>query len=99
MKIPAKIIAVLWMFVAAPLFAIEGSTAQWSNAVLTAMLPHFSDCARQLNLPIPIPITISQVARFVPPLEPGAFQAGLWLTNGYCFEYFNGAPSFRSRDD
>jgi hypothetical protein len=74
-------------------------TVAWSNAVLTALLPHFSDCAKQLNLPIPTPITISQVAHFMPPIETGAFQAALWLTNGYSFEYFNGALCFRSRDD
>lgn len=66
-------------------------TAVWSNAVLVAMLPHFSDCAKQLNLPIPTPITISQVARFMPPMEADVFEVGLWLTNGYQFHYLNGA--------
>lgn len=76
-------------------------TATWSNAVLVALLPHFSDCAKQLNLPIPTPITMSQVAQFHPPIETGAFEAGLWLTNGYTFFYLNGAVTgFNSmRDD
>jgi hypothetical protein len=68
-------------------------TAAWSNTVLVALLPHFSDCAKQLNLPIPTPITISQVARFMPPMEAGVFEAGLWLTNGYVFNYLNGATT------
>jgi hypothetical protein len=66
-------------------------TVTWSNAVLVALLPHFSDCVKQLNLPIPTPITMSQVAQFHPPIETGAFEAGLWLTNGYTFFYLNGA--------
>jgi hypothetical protein len=76
-------------------------TATWSNAVLVALLPHFSDCAKQLNLPIPTPIMMSQVAQFHPPIETGAFEAGLWLTNGYTFFYLNGAVTgFNSmRDD
>jgi hypothetical protein len=75
-------------------------TATWSNAVLVALLPHFSDCAKQLNLPIPTPITISQVARFMPPIETRAFEAGLWLTNGYIFNYLNGAVTgFNSLPD
>ncbi|HLX72872.1 MAG TPA: hypothetical protein VKV04_24880 [Verrucomicrobiae bacterium] len=75
-------------------------TAAWSNAVLVALLPHFSDCAKQLNLPIPTPITISQVARFMPPIEADVFEVGLWLTNGYQFHYLNGAiAGFNSLHD
>jgi len=66
-------------------------TATWSNAVLVALLPHFSDCSKQLNLPIPTPITMSQVAEFHPPVEAGVFESALWLTNGYIFHYLNGA--------
>lgn len=66
-------------------------TATWSNAVLVALLPHFSDCSKQLNLPIPTPITMSQVADFHPPIETGVFESALWLTNGYIFHYLNGA--------
>lgn len=117
MKKLVKIIAVLWMFVAAPLFAAEDFkvsitnstnarplpyyrlTVAWSNAALTAMLAHFSDCAKELNLPVPTPITTNQVAHFAPPIETGAFQAAVWLTNGYWLDDFNGALSFRSRDD
>ena len=74
-------------------------TAVWSNAVLTAMLPHFSDCAKQLNLPIPTPITTNMVVYFAPPVFKIEFQAAIVLTNSYWFDYFNGAWSFRSRDD
>jgi hypothetical protein len=36
-------------------------TAQYSNAVLVAMLPHVSDAAKKLDLPVPLPITQQQV--------------------------------------
>ena len=74
-----------------PLTPLIHITATWSNAVLVALLPQFSDCAKQLNLPIPTPITTSQVARFSPPIKADEFNAALWLTNGYTFHYLNGA--------
>lgn len=75
-------------------------TATWSNAVLVALLPHFSDCSKQLNLPIPTPITMSQVAEFHPPMDTGEFESALWLTNGYIFHYLNGAVTgFNSLHD
>jgi len=66
-------------------------TSTWSNAVLVALLPHFSDCSKQLNLPISTPITMSQVAEFHPPVQTEEFESALWLTNGYIFHYLNGA--------
>lgn len=36
-------------------------TAQYSNAVLVALLPYFSDAAHKLDLPLPQPITAQQV--------------------------------------
>ncbi len=39
-------------------------TAQYSNAVLVAILPQISDFATRLELPVPLPITQSQVAEF-----------------------------------
>ena len=37
-------------------------TAQYSNAVLVALLPYFSDAAHKFDLPVPQPITIQHVA-------------------------------------
>lgn len=65
-------------------------TAAWSNAVLVAVLPHFSDFSKNLNLPIPLPITTNQVAQFVPPRVMDQFAAKAVLTNGYVLFYFNG---------
>ena len=61
--------------------------------MLVALLPHFSDYSKRLNLPIPTPITMSQVAEFHPPVEAGVFESALWLTNGYIFHYLNGAAT------
>ena len=36
-------------------------TAQFSNAVLVALMPYFSDAAQKLDLPVPHPITMQQV--------------------------------------
>jgi hypothetical protein len=65
-------------------------TATWSNAVLVAVLPHFSHFSKNLNLPIPIPITTNQVAHFAPPTVLDQFAAKAVLTNGYVLFYFNG---------
>jgi hypothetical protein len=39
-------------------------TAQYSNAVLVAILPQISDFAARLDLPVPLPLTAAQVAEF-----------------------------------
>src|SRR5882724_11029353 len=75
-------------------------TATYSNAVLVAILPHVSDFARQLDLPISEPVTLNHVARFnVAPIQ-GEVDGGLWLTNNYWFGFQNGCVAgFRSPDD
>jgi hypothetical protein len=75
-------------------------TATYSNALLVAILPHVSDCAKQLNLPLSQPITASQVGQFnIAPLQ-GEVGGGLWLTNNYWFGFQNGyVAGFRSPDD
>ena len=75
-------------------------TATYSNAVLVAILPHISDCAKQLDLPIPQPVTLNHVARFnVAPVQ-GEVGGGLWLTNNYWFGFEHGyVGGFRSPDD
>ena len=39
-------------------------TAQYSNAVLVAMLPYVNDVAQKLDLPIPHPITAEHLSYF-----------------------------------
>jgi hypothetical protein len=47
-----------------PVIEYIGVTAQYSNAVLIAILPHISDFSKKLELPMPTPVTAAQVARF-----------------------------------
>jgi len=54
-------------------------TATYSNAMLVAILPHVSDCAKQLDLPITQPITTSQVAHFRPSPYKNIITGGIWL--------------------
>jgi hypothetical protein len=81
-------------------------TAAYSNAVLVAILPHCTDVAKKLELPIPTPIVQSQVRHFF--CDPRAGEVGgyMVLTNGYEFwfqrGYVNGMSSpwnvFRLQD-
>ena len=75
-------------------------TAAYSNAVLVAILPHVSDCAKRLDLPISTPVMIEQVAQFQPPLETNEFKVAAWLTNGDVFFFsYDNAMTFRSPDN
>lgn len=65
-------------------------TLQYSNAVLVALLPHFSDFAEKLELPVPAPITTNEVARFAPRRLPGDVGGTLFLTNGWRFGFHRG---------
>lgn len=60
-------------------------TAQYSNAVLLAVLPHVSDFAAKMELPVPRPITVNQVGRTHVASYTWKLQTGIWLTNGYWF--------------
>lgn len=73
-----------------PLTQIVHITASYSNAVLVAILPHVNDYAKKLDLPIPLPITMEQVARFNPSHMQGFPGGGLWLTNRYHFIFADG---------
>lgn len=65
-------------------------TAAYSNAVLAVVLPHVSDFAQKLDLPVPQPITAAQVAHFtVSPIKE-QMGGGLWLTNHYQFSFNDG---------
>src|SRR5688572_33312826 len=72
------------------MFEILQVTAQYSNAVLVAILPHISDFAQKLELPIPAPVTTNHVAHFR--CSPRTDQIGgtVWLTNGYQFGFLSG---------
>jgi hypothetical protein len=63
-------------------------TAQYSNAVLVAVLPYVSDFAARLNLPIQQPVTIQQVRKYGITSVKDRPDAGIWLTNKYWF-YIN----------
>ncbi len=72
-------------------------TAQYSNAVLVALLPCFSDAAHKLDLPVPQPITMQHVVegRVTPyrykdgePLGAGITVKGGWAF-GFQWGYVN----------
>jgi hypothetical protein len=80
-----------------PITQLLHITATYSNAVLVAVLPHISDCAKQLDLPIALPVTAGQVVRFNVMPHKDFAGGGLWLTNGYAFTFEWGyVDSFRS---
>ena len=62
-------------------------TAAYSNAVLSAIMPHVSDYAEKLDLPIPQPITQSQINHAGIDNRLGRVGAGIWLTNNYWFMF------------
>ena len=75
-------------------------TATYSNAMLVAILPHISDFSKKLDLPIPQPITASQVQEFRPSNVKDFIGGGLILSNGYWFSYDHGCVAgFRSSDN
>lgn len=73
-------------------------TATYSNAVLVAMLPHFSDFTRKLELPLPVPITTNHVRRCNVMPYKGRIEGSIILTNGYwfTFRYRGYVESFRA---
>jgi hypothetical protein len=72
-------------------------TPEYSNAVLVALLPHFSDFAKKLELPVPHPITQADVASFrVLPFRRN-LTASIRLKNGWAFGFqFGYVNSFAS---
>ena len=72
-------------------FEIIQVTAAYSNAVLVAIMPHISNFAEKLDLPIPQPITVAQVSKFG--CSPRADHIGgrVFLTNDYSFTFDLGA--------
>src|SRR5437764_888392 len=72
------------------MFELFQVTAQYSNAVLLAIMPYVSDFAKGLALPIPQPVTVTQVQRFG--CSPRSDHVGgrVVLTNGYEFSFDRG---------
>lgn len=68
-------------------------TAEYSNAVLVAILPYVSDFAETLQLGTPLPASTNQVRRFQP--DPRKDFGGGWLTltNGWEFWFDHGHVS------
>jgi hypothetical protein len=58
-------------------------TPQYSNAVLKALLPRFTDFARRMRLDVPLPLTGRQLRKFQVDPTAGVVAGALWLTNGY----------------
>ncbi len=65
-------------------------TAAYSNAVLVAILPHVSDFARKMELPIPLPVSVEQLEGFACDHRLGDPAGGMRLTNGYIFAFRHG---------
>lgn len=73
-----------------PLTPLIHVTAAYSNAVLVAILPHISDYAKKLDLPISQSITMNQVVHSGISRMTSDFGGSIWLTNGYWFDFGNG---------
>jgi hypothetical protein len=72
-------------------------TAQYSNAVLVAILPYVSDVANRLPLPVIRPVNSDHVERFVCDPRTNHFGGWLRLTNGFQFWFDHGhVRSFES---
>ena len=65
-------------------------TAQYSNAVLVAVLPYFTDVAKKLDLPVPIPITQADIAKVDIWPGPGAPGTSILLKNNWSFGFLQG---------
>ena len=80
-------------------FELFQVTATYSNALLVAIMPHVSEFAKNLDLPIPQPVTMSQVERLN--CFPRSDHVGgrLILTNGSAFVFDHGrVESFESAE-
>jgi len=65
-------------------------TAEYSNAVLVAIMPYISDFARNLDLPIPQPITPAHVRFFGCSYRSDHIGGRVVLTNDYEFSFDRG---------
>lgn len=65
-------------------------TAEYSNAVLVAVLPYVSDFSARIQLPVPQPVAISQVAHFECSSRSDHIGGRVVLTNGCEFTFDRG---------
>jgi len=65
-------------------------TAQYSNAVLVAVLPHLSGFSHKLDLPVLTPIAPSQVLEFKCDPRAGQIGGAVVLTNRTMFTFLDG---------
>lgn len=65
-------------------------TAAYSNALLVAVMPYFSDFAKNLDLPTQQPVTQSQVSRFICFPRSDHIGGRVILTNGCEFIFDHG---------
>ena len=72
------------------MFDLVQVTAQYSNAVLVALLPYVSDFSKNLELPIPTPITTNHVRQFKCSPRLDLMGGNIVLTNGYEFSFVHG---------
>jgi hypothetical protein len=72
------------------MFEFVQITAQYSNAVLVAILPYVSDFAKTLDLPIKMPVTTGHVLHFK--CDPRKDHVGgmVVLTNNFQFTFLDG---------
>jgi hypothetical protein len=85
-------------------------TALYSNAVLVALLPHFSDFAQKLDLPVTLPLKAESVVGFSPvpwlDKDGGIGGGGIVLKGGYRLSFqfgfvnwFEGPHSYYALQD
>jgi hypothetical protein len=65
-------------------------TAQYSNAVLLAVMPYVSDFSKKLDLALPRPVPPSQVVEFKCDPRLGQTGGALTLSNGFQFAFLEG---------
>jgi hypothetical protein len=72
------------------MFELFQVTAQYSNAVLVAIMPFVSDFAKRLDLPISQPVTVSQVRHFGCSPRSDHIGGRVVLNNGHEFSFDRG---------
>ena len=65
-------------------------TAEYSNAVLLAIMPHVSDFATRLDLPMVKPVTLVQVREFRCSWRSDEIGGSIHLINGWQFTVLDG---------
>jgi len=72
------------------LFEVVQVTAQYSNAVLAAIMPQVADFAKRLELPIPQPVTIGHVREFKCSPRTDLVGGRIILKTGHEFAFMHG---------